>query len=185
MRCSSCGHENSADARFCERCGSPVSPGRAPAESRVEEVCPNCGAERRPGLRFCEQCATPFPESPPPVAVAPVAPAKAPEPVGSASPPPPAAVRPVQPVASVTQSGGGGGRVCSACGYVNPATARHCADCGEALVARKEAPPVRPSAGSRVVAIVVRLAVSVVLAAVTAVATRYLVSYVIVLGLIP
>jgi predicted amidophosphoribosyltransferase len=190
MRCSSCGHENSADARFCERCGSPIASQEAPAESRAEmpgatEVCPTCGAERRPGLRFCEQCATPFPESPPAVAVAPAAPAKAPESAVSSSPTPPKAVRPMQPAPSVAQSVAGGGRVCSACGYLNPVTARHCADCGEALVARKGSAPARPSVSSRLAGILVRLVVSVVLAAVTAVATRYLVSYVIGLGLIP
>jgi hypothetical protein len=189
MRCPSCSCENPADARFCERCGSPIASEEAPAESHTEmpraaEVCPTCGAERRPGLRFCEQCATPFPESPP-VEAAPPAPAKEPEMPVSTSPPPPEAVRPVQPVASVPQSVAGGGRVCSACGYLNPAAARHCADCGEALVARKEAPPVQPSVSSRLAGILVRLVVSVVLAVVTAVATRYLVSYVIGLGLIP
>ncbi len=182
MRCPSCSYENQADARFCERCGSSIGSEDAPVESRAEmpgaaEVCPTCGAERRAGLRFCEECGTPFPEAPP-VEAPPPAPAKVPEIPVSASPPPPEAVRPVQPAA-------GGGRVCSACGYLNPATARHCADCGEALVARKGPPPAQPSVSSRLAGILVRLVVSVVLAVVTAVATRYLMSYVIGLGLIP
>jgi predicted amidophosphoribosyltransferase len=189
MRCPSCSHENQADARFCERCGNPIAPEEARAKSREEmpratEVCPTCGAARRPDSRFCEQCATPFAEAPP-LEVRPIAPAKQAKISASASPPPPEALRPAQPVAGVVQSVAGGGRVCGACGYLNPATARYCADCGEALVARKGPAPAQPSASSRLAGIVARLAVSIVLAVVTAVATRYLVSYVIGLGLIP
>jgi ribosomal protein L32 len=193
MRCPSCACENPADARFCERCGNPIATQEVPAQSRAEmpgaaEVCPTCGASKRPGLRFCEECATPFPETTSTDVAEPV-PAKENRIPVSASPPPaepsPAVVRPVQPVASVPRPVTEGGRVCTACGYLNPTSARHCADCGEALVVRREPLPARPSTASRVLGILMRIAVSVVIAVVTAVATRYLMSYVIGLGLIP
>jgi len=189
MRCAACDCENPADARFCERCGSPVSVADPSAELVVERrealpVCPNCGAERRPGLSFCEQCAAPLPEEPPmgavlrgldsPVSVPPLPPQPSLEVASSSS-----------PAASTPERVAVGGRVCTACGYLNPVAACHCADCGGALSAPREAAPARPSAISRVLSVVVRIAVSGVIAVVTAAATRYVLSYVINLGLIP
>jgi class 3 adenylate cyclase len=44
--CPSCGHENTALARFCDRCATPLA-----------ARCPSCGAHNEPGARFCNQCA--------------------------------------------------------------------------------------------------------------------------------
>lgn len=43
--CSSCGAQLSATAKFCERCGTPVS-----------RTCSNCGAGVPPNTNFCGQC---------------------------------------------------------------------------------------------------------------------------------
>jgi len=45
--CSSCGHENRKEARFCGGCGGALA-------SVV--VCPDCGAESPTGQRFCDAC---------------------------------------------------------------------------------------------------------------------------------
>ena len=47
MLCAKCNHENSADASFCEGCGS-----------KLELVCPACKASVSPGARFCKKCGT-------------------------------------------------------------------------------------------------------------------------------
>src|SRR5262249_22976819 len=44
--CPSCRHENTAGARFCDRCATPLA-----------ARCPSCGAHNEPGARFCNQCA--------------------------------------------------------------------------------------------------------------------------------
>jgi class 3 adenylate cyclase/tetratricopeptide (TPR) repeat protein len=43
--CPSCRHENTAAARFCDRCATPLA-----------ARCPSCGAHNEPGARFCNQC---------------------------------------------------------------------------------------------------------------------------------
>ena len=45
MRCGECGHENSADARFCNGCGAPL-----------RAVCASCAAPNPPGSRYCREC---------------------------------------------------------------------------------------------------------------------------------
>jgi class 3 adenylate cyclase/tetratricopeptide (TPR) repeat protein len=45
--CANCGGENTADARFCNDCGTALTAG-----------CPSCGAVNRPGARFCNECGT-------------------------------------------------------------------------------------------------------------------------------
>jgi uncharacterized membrane protein YvbJ len=185
MRCASCGRENQADARFCERCGSPIAPEEAPAESRggtlgATEVCPACGAERRPGLRFCEQCGMLLPEESrsKPVERGSGVKAATRVPIRRSAPAPPRADRAPGRVAA-------GGRVCAVCGYLNPESARHCADCGSPLLAARRNVPARPSGVSRILGVVKRIGISAVIAVLTAVITRYLVSYVMSLGLIP
>lgn len=54
-RCARCGSRVRAGARFCPRCGLPLS------NDRVR--CPHCGAVQRAGARFCSQCRTPLPLS--------------------------------------------------------------------------------------------------------------------------
>lgn len=45
MDCPACGHDNRAQAKFCEECGA-----------RLARVCPDCGEETRAGARFCDAC---------------------------------------------------------------------------------------------------------------------------------
>jgi class 3 adenylate cyclase/tetratricopeptide (TPR) repeat protein len=46
MQCSSCGHPNPADARFCAECGHAL----------FTPPCPACGAQTRVGQKFCSAC---------------------------------------------------------------------------------------------------------------------------------
>ncbi len=48
MKCFNCGYDNDLDAKYCEKCGSPL-PG----------VCPQCGSPLKPGAAFCKQCGAP------------------------------------------------------------------------------------------------------------------------------
>ncbi|MGI9613448.1 MAG: adenylate/guanylate cyclase domain-containing protein, partial [Acidimicrobiales bacterium] len=52
MECSSCGHENRLEAKFCEECGSPAT-----------TACNGCDAELRPTAKFCDQCGMPVESS--------------------------------------------------------------------------------------------------------------------------
>ena len=45
LRCPSCGHVVRLGARFCAKCGAPLSP-----------ACPKCGRKLRPGAKFCDGC---------------------------------------------------------------------------------------------------------------------------------
>ena len=45
MACSGCGHDNRAEARFCDGCGAPLG-----------ARCPGCSTELRSGARFCDSC---------------------------------------------------------------------------------------------------------------------------------
>jgi len=58
MRCSSCGHDNRADRRFCAECGAALAPG-----------CTSCGAANQPGEKFCGGCGARLPIEAPTVAV--------------------------------------------------------------------------------------------------------------------
>lgn len=49
MKCSKCGHEVLADARFCANCGHPAE---------VSVRCGKCGAELSLGDKFCGKCGT-------------------------------------------------------------------------------------------------------------------------------
>ena len=58
MRCSNCGADNAADARFCNQCAT-----------RLAKLCPKCASENAPEARFCSQCAAPLTDhSTPPIA---------------------------------------------------------------------------------------------------------------------
>jgi ribosomal protein L40E len=184
MRCSSCACENPVDASFCEGCGRPLLPldaapvpvAQGPAAA---QVCPTCGAGTRSGARFCEQCATPLAEERPAEGLEPQA----------ATPPrtksPAEMKQAVRGPAGTPERVSNGGRVCRECGYLNPSMARFCADCGEMLVARSAAKSSGPSVKSRALTILMRTMVSVVIASVTALATRYVLSFLIGLGVIP
>jgi class 3 adenylate cyclase len=56
MDCSSCGHPNPEDARFCGQCAAPLA---------ASLVCPGCGRENPPGQKFCNGCAQPLSAAPP------------------------------------------------------------------------------------------------------------------------
>ena len=45
LRCPACGHAVRRGARFCAKCGAPLSP-----------TCPKCGRKLRPGAKFCDGC---------------------------------------------------------------------------------------------------------------------------------
>ncbi len=45
MRCAKCDTDNRDTAKFCDKCGTPLSP-----------MCPSCGAENRSDARFCDSC---------------------------------------------------------------------------------------------------------------------------------
>jgi len=52
MRCSKCGHANSAEAKFCAQCGG-----------RLESPCPKCGAANSSSSKFCVECGAALPPS--------------------------------------------------------------------------------------------------------------------------
>lgn len=67
--CPNCGHENLADARFCEECGQPfaieVSEEPVLAEEEQQEpekkrYCPNCGESIPADADFCPNCGHPL-----------------------------------------------------------------------------------------------------------------------------
>ena len=49
MKCPKCQHENSAKARFCEECATPLT-----------RSCGNCGSQVSSTARFCLQCGHPL-----------------------------------------------------------------------------------------------------------------------------
>jgi class 3 adenylate cyclase/predicted ATPase len=46
MRCTKCGTDNAADARFCNQCATPLN-----------RACPQCAHLNAPDAKFCSQCA--------------------------------------------------------------------------------------------------------------------------------
>jgi hypothetical protein len=46
MRCTKCGSDNAAEARFCNQCATPLN-----------RACPQCAHRNAPGAKFCAQCA--------------------------------------------------------------------------------------------------------------------------------
>src|SRR5712664_609213 len=46
MRCTKCGTDNAADARFCNQCATPLN-----------RACPKCAHLNAPDAKFCAQCA--------------------------------------------------------------------------------------------------------------------------------
>jgi hypothetical protein len=47
MQCPQCQHANTAEAKFCDQCGTRLVP-----------RCPSCGCENATEARFCNQCGT-------------------------------------------------------------------------------------------------------------------------------
>src|SRR4051812_37414548 len=48
MKCPKCGHQNPAEARFCEQCAAAVG-----------QVCATCGSRVSSDAKFCPQCGRP------------------------------------------------------------------------------------------------------------------------------
>jgi class 3 adenylate cyclase/tetratricopeptide (TPR) repeat protein len=48
-RCTNCGIENAAEARFCNQCATPLS-----------RICPKCTHPNAPDAKFCDECAAPL-----------------------------------------------------------------------------------------------------------------------------
>ena len=57
MVCGSCGTENPAGSKFCNRCAA-----------RLASPCPACGTPNVPGSLFCNECAAPLGAAPAPAA---------------------------------------------------------------------------------------------------------------------
>ena len=59
-QCTKCGNELKPGARFCTKCGTPVS---APVDQMKSAspsmTCTKCGSELKPGAKFCTKCGTP------------------------------------------------------------------------------------------------------------------------------
>ena len=49
VRCTECGAESAAGAKFCAECGARLGPA----------ACASCGAALTPGAKFCAECGTP------------------------------------------------------------------------------------------------------------------------------
>lgn len=59
--CTKCGNELKTDAKFCMKCGTPVSAPVAQVKSAVSSVvCPSCGKPLKPGAKFCMGCGAPI-----------------------------------------------------------------------------------------------------------------------------
>ncbi len=57
--CSKCGTDNNLDARFCLRCGSPLSGSQKSPDNQASS-CPRCGTILRLNARFCPNCGLEF-----------------------------------------------------------------------------------------------------------------------------
>ena len=49
MKCPKCGHENTAEAKFCEQCAAPLG-----------RTCANCGSRVSSTAKFCAECGHPL-----------------------------------------------------------------------------------------------------------------------------
>jgi ribosomal protein L40E len=49
MKCVTCGHENPAEAKFCEQCAASVA-----------QACASCGSRVSSDAKFCAQCGHPL-----------------------------------------------------------------------------------------------------------------------------
>lgn len=61
MKCYNCNHEISAGAKFCAKCGSPVSVQLQNNNFQTNSArCPSCNASLFPNAVFCTKCGTPI-----------------------------------------------------------------------------------------------------------------------------
>src|SRR6266542_4152251 len=141
MKCPTCGAENEASNRFCEQCGSRITPSGgfqpAPADlaslpTAAATTCPSCGAAVLPGEAFCDECGAALGN-----AVSVAAPSVANDaPTLFAQPAPSTDGAPAN-----NQS-----VICPSCGHQNLPGDRFCDNCGAAL--DQPAPSAAPVADS-------------------------------------
>jgi len=141
MKCPTCGAENEASNRFCEQCGSRITPsgGFQPAAAAVASLptaagptCPSCGAAVLPGEAFCDECGASLSNVAPIVtsAVASDAPTLFAQPAPNSSGAP-------------ANNQNSQSTVCASCGHQNLPGDRFCDNCGAELnpPAASAAPP--------------------------------------------
>jgi predicted amidophosphoribosyltransferase len=141
MKCPTCGAENEASNRFCEQCGSRITPsgGFQPAAAAVASLptaagptCPSCGAAVLPGEAFCDECGASLSNVAPIVtsAVASDAPTLFAQPAPNSSGAP-------------ANNQNSQSTVCASCGHQNLPGDRFCDNCGAELnpSAASAAPP--------------------------------------------
>ena len=59
-QCTKCGNELKPGARFCTKCGTPVSAPVDQMKSASQSMtCTKCGSELKPGAKFCTKCGNP------------------------------------------------------------------------------------------------------------------------------
>jgi len=63
--CMACGAELKPGKRFCEKCGTPVSPQTQTERFASGGFCAKCGVQLKLGKRFCEKCGAPVPTAQP------------------------------------------------------------------------------------------------------------------------
>ena len=58
-KCSKCGIENAADAKFCKKCGIKLETQieqQACEPTEKKSICSQCGTENEAGGKFCKEC---------------------------------------------------------------------------------------------------------------------------------
>ena len=67
--CTKCGSELKPNAKFCMKCGNPVSaPVNQVKSVETAAVCPQCGKPLKPGSKFCMGCGAPVAQNTQPAA---------------------------------------------------------------------------------------------------------------------
>ena len=181
--CPDCGHSNPSDFNFCEECACPLQLDQAPAvqETAPPEikaaavVCPQCGHANQPDFNFCEECASALqPEvvpAPRQVAEQEAAPAPLPKPEPERKTEP-ATQPPVRPAPARV----GTAAACPHCGFNNPVGLRFCGSCGQPLEEKRSRR--KPKFFSRLLRFAVSILVSLIIADISGLATRYAMPYI-------
>ena len=142
-KCAACGAGLVPGARFCRKCGTPVSAVRdvpaveLPAAMRSESVavedsagsdapkCVACGAGLVPGARFCRKCGTP---------------------VSSVRDVPPAEAKSEIVAGEDSAGSGSGAQKCAVCGTALAVGMKFCGECGTPVHAKARKPRQRKTA---------------------------------------
>ena len=62
--CTKCGAELKLGAKFCTKCGNPVSATPTASAAPKAAMCQQCGAPLKPGAKFCTKCGAPAAQQP-------------------------------------------------------------------------------------------------------------------------